>query len=265
MVPRGALPTPAPDSVLLNGGEGKSWFLMTSDDRNCETQEILGALSVSKVIDLNGAASGPETSFEICIQQTEDSDGAPVVGATPICQSFPDNDGDPLQHTFTDLPLGEYTVTETDPGSAWQVIDNGQVKAVTADNLDTITNKLKTGKVEAIKYWDKNGSGSWNVGEPGLGEWTIDLRKDSVVVDSKQTNGNGLAEFEGLSLGTYEVCEVMTPAQQNAGWINTEPAGDAVFCQFVNVTNDGLAIAKFDWHPKATVIIKRRSPRALVN
>lgn len=250
--------TPAPD-VLLNGGEGKSWFLMTSDDRNCETQEILGALSVNKVIDLNGAASGPETSFEICIQQTEDAEGEPVVDATPICQSFPDNDGDPLQHTFTDLPLGEYTVTETGPGSSWQVTGSGQVKAVTADNVPsaTITNKLKTGKVEAIKYWDKNGSGSWNVGEPGLGEWTIELRKDSVVLDSKQTNGNGLAEFEGLALGTYEVCEVMTSAQQNAGWINTEPAGDAIFCQFVNVTNDGTAIAKFGNVQKATVTIKK--------
>jgi hypothetical protein len=248
--------TPAPD-VLLNGGEGKSWLLVTKDDRNCETQEILGALSVSKVIDLNGAASGPETSFEICIQQTEDAEGDPVVGATPICQSFPDADGDPYQHTFTDLPLGEYTVTETNPGSAWQVIGNGQVKEVTADNVPaaTITNKLKTGKAKAFKYWDKNGSGSW-YNEPGLSGWTIELRKDNVVLDSKQTNGSGFAEFNNLPIGTYQLCEVMSQAQQTAGWINTDP-GAGEFCKFVNVTNNDIAHAKFGNVQKSKVTIKK--------
>jgi hypothetical protein len=94
------------------------------------------------------------------------------------------------------------------------------------------------------KFEDLDGDGVWDIGEPGLDGWTINLYLDDgdgapdasdTLVDSVVTGdgiwATGFYEFPGLGPGTYFACEA-----ELAGWIQTFP--NAVAGEVIDTCDD---------------------------
>ena len=72
---------------------------------------------------------------------------------------------------------------------------------------------------DGSKFHDLNANGAWDIGEPGLANWTIQAVQGGVVVASTTTDVNGYYFFL-LTPGTYTFQEVC-PA--GAGWRQSVP------------------------------------------
>ena len=95
--------------------------------------------------------------------------------------------------------------------------------------------------------------------DEGLPGWTIELKKDGAVIDSKPTGPDGSYQFCDLLPGDYEVCEVM-----QAGWKPVGPtciplpqqdetiegvdfANEPPFCISGYKINDATGLGLKDW------------------
>lgn len=81
-------------------------------------------------------------------------------------------------------------------------------------------NALNYGNISGAKWGDADGDGIWDGEETGLQGWTIELKDEDVVIDTKPTGANGGYLFENVIAGNYQVCEV-----ENPDYKRTEPAG----------------------------------------
>jgi hypothetical protein len=111
------------------------------------------------------------------------------------------------------------------------------------------------GKKSGYKWEDQNGNGVWDVGEPPLPGWEIILYKQGsppVPFKITSTDHNGYYEFDGLPVGSYEVCE-----RWEAFWIQTFPNG----CYSFNISSPGEVHTdnnfgnQFDFPPLCTLTI----------
>jgi hypothetical protein len=113
----------------------------------------LGSLEVTKTVNWNGVTPIPGQTFEICIT-------GPSYPTTGNCKTA-DFDGTVL--TWTGLIPGDYTVTETDPGTSWTTpvitdspatvpTDGGQATA-------TVENAWALGSLKISKTLVDGGSG----------------------------------------------------------------------------------------------------------
>lgn len=94
--------------------------------------------------------------------------------------------------------------------------------AVPATNIRSIFQADKRGKCKATirgsKFNDLNGNGVRDPGEPGLGNWTIQVTDSSGNVQTTTTDSAGNYSFIVPAPGTYTVSEVML-----SGWTQTAP------------------------------------------
>ena len=88
----------------------------------------VGSIVLTKSVNWNGVPVDSNQSFQLCI------DGDAL--SSPQCQSVGANGG---TVTFSDLPLGEYTAYETDPGSDWTVSGGGSVTLDAPDQQKSVT------------------------------------------------------------------------------------------------------------------------------
>jgi hypothetical protein len=183
-----------------------------------------GRIEVTKVVDLGGAAPQGDEQFEICVT-------GPDPSLDVVCQTIGWTGG---VLSFGDLPAGQYTVSETDPGPEWVVtIDPvGGVVSVPAGGVGvaTVTNTLLTGNIVVSKATDPPGdpmdfyfTASW---DPD-GFWLRD---------------GGSEDSGALAAGTYSVEESPLPGWtanvvcsdgQNPLSINVA-GGQTVYCWFTN-------------------------------
>lgn len=82
---------------------------------------------------------------------------------------------------------------------------------------------FQLGRISGVKFDDTNGNGVRDEGEAGLAEWTIylDLNENGELDDGEPlttTDAEGAYEFNGLSVGSYRVREVVKD-----GWTQTLP------------------------------------------
>ena len=131
------------------------------------------------------------------------------------------------QYVFTGLPGGEYTLL-VDPGSlpagALQTGDPdhygvtlppgaGDHQAVIwLDESGCFTNAdfgywapRRESQLGQRIYYDADGSGSFNIGEPGLAAVTVTLLESGLAIAETATDAEGRYLFTGLAAGTYEV------------------------------------------------------------
>ncbi|MFP5288272.1 MAG: SdrD B-like domain-containing protein, partial [Thermoanaerobaculia bacterium] len=79
----------------------------------------------------------------------------------------------------------------------------------------------RPGRLCGTKWKDLDGDGRRQPGEPGLGDWTIQLRDASgMIVATQKTDADGSYCFLNLDPGAYTVAEVVPPAPR---WIATAP------------------------------------------
>ncbi len=75
------------------------------------------------------------------------------------------------------------------------------------------------GSISGVKFYDINGNGTKDAGEPGIANWTITLINQTGNVVTTITDAVGNYNFTNLATGNYTVNEV-----QQAGWTQTFPA-----------------------------------------
>ena len=71
-----------------------------------------------------------------------------------------------------------------------------------------------TSEIHGTKWNDLNADRTWDVGEPGLPDWTVflDVNQNGQLdpgESSTTTDANGQYAFTGLAPGTYRVLEVL--------------------------------------------------------
>ena len=122
---------------------------------------------------------------------------------------------------FTSLVPGQYTISEVvQPGylnTSAQTLNvtlaSGQVLNVT--NSFGAFGNVQLATIEGLKYNDTNGNGTYDPGEQGLPNWTINLSQNNVVINSTLTNATGFFQFTNLIPGVYNVSEVLQPGFNN--------------------------------------------------
>jgi hypothetical protein len=135
-------PPSAVVSVPTDGGQASTSITNTRK---------LGSLKVVKSVEWNGVSAVPGQTFEICIT-------GPSYPSTPNCKIY--TDPGVLDQTWPNLIPGNYTVSETFPGSMWTVIvpttpipvpvDGGQAST-------TVSNTRKLGSLRITKAVSWNG------------------------------------------------------------------------------------------------------------
>ena len=174
-------------------------------------------------------------------------------GGEPIAITMNDGTHDGA-YWFTDLAAGDYTVrevvptgwTQTYPGApdfehavtiTSGLIVQGDFEAAESPNFGNFQNITISG----YKWNDLNGNGMWEVGEPGLGGWTIALDTDgdgvndqTTITSDGTTDANGDTVIDAMDLGYYEFTNLgpgsyRVTEQQQAGWTNTYDGSTTFF------------------------------------
>ncbi len=136
-------------------------------------------------------------------------------------------------YTFFNVPPGNYQVQETTPGgyaptsptNVTFTLAGGGTTTVNFGNTQltptpTATAMPNPAQVIGTVYYDLNGDGTRDAGEPGVGGVTVQLINPTTntVVATTATNTSGGYTFTGLPAGPY-VVEITNPA----GFGNTSP------------------------------------------
>lgn len=108
-------------------------------------------------------------------------------------------------------------------------------------------------KIEGVKYEDMDADGNRDSGDPGLRDWTIELRSGPSAPQSAVTDAAGAYALSGLRPGTYTVAEQLKP-----GWRYSAPSdgthtitirsGDSETASFGNYRPATIEGIKFDDH-----------------
>ena len=70
--------------------------------------------------------------------------------------------------------------------------------------------EVHPGTISGEAFNDLNGNGTFDSGEPGLANWTVDLfRNGSGLVASTTTDANGVYSFSAVGVGAYTIQEVV--------------------------------------------------------
>ncbi len=191
-------------SWVVSGGDGAvaavSPGLKTTATGITNTRK-LGSLQVSKTVDWNGVTPVSSQTFQICIT-------GPSFPTTSDCKSIGSSGG---TLTWTNLIPGDYTATETNPGSSWTVAGSptGTITVpsdgTTAAFVPVITNTRKLGSLQITK------SINWNGVSPINGQtFSICIAGPSYPVANCQTftAPNGLVQsWSNLIPGSYTITE----------------------------------------------------------
>jgi hypothetical protein len=134
--------------------------------------------------------------------------------------------------TFTGIPFGTYTVSETPPSGFVQTAPPSPgTLSVTLDfGHQAVTgllfgNRAVPGSIAGTKFVDANGNGARDSGEAGQSGVTIQLRNNGTsTVLPATTDASGNFSFLGLPPGTYTLSEVVP-----AGFTQTAPPAPGTF------------------------------------
>lgn len=168
------------------------------------TCDGLGDLTITKVVDWSGAPPATGQSFELCITGPSYPAGD--------CQT---TSGGAV--TWSGLQVGDYTVTESDPGPNWSVTLPGVVSvADTQPAQATVTNTLRPGALTVEKIIDWQGV----TPIPGV-SFSICISGPSHSTPVCQNTSGGALAFGPLVPGSYTVSE--TPGSHWVATITSSP------------------------------------------
>lgn len=163
-------------------------------------------------------------------------------------------------YTFTNLPAGDYEVTEELP-AGWEVspgpYDIRQTAAVKARQQftqDFANFSLTNGSISGTVWNDTNSNGIRETDpatgaytEPGLADWTVFLdTNNNRIADPGEittiTDASGQYIFSSLPAGDYEVTEVLpdgwnvSPTYDNRQTVAVNPGENSIAGDFANFT-----------------------------
>lgn len=164
----------------------------------------LGDLTMTKVVDWSGAPPATGQTFEVCITGPSYPTGnCQITGGGAV--------------TWNNLQVGDYTVTESDPGSNWSVTLPGVVSVSdTQPAQATVTNTLRPGALTIQKIIDWQGV----TPIPGV-VFSICISGPSYPTLFCQNTRGGALAFGPLVPGNYTVSE--SPGSHWVATINSSP------------------------------------------
>ena len=166
---------------------------------NFEVDHGLGDLTINKVVDWSGAPPATGQSFEICITGPSYPKGD--------CQT---TSGGAV--TWSGLQVGDYTVSESDPGPNWSVTLPGVVSVSSTQPAQaTVTNTLRPGALIVEKIIDWQGV----TPIPGV-IFSICISGPSYPTPFCQNTSGGALTFGPLVPGSYTVSEA-----PDSHWVTT--------------------------------------------
>src|SRR5262249_31400828 len=116
-------------------------------------------------------------------------------------------------YSFTGLPAGTYTLTET-VQSGW-VQTSANPIPITISVGSVVSNvdfgNFALGKIKGYKFEDLNQNGVKDTGEQKLSGWTIILLNGGTATTSTTTDSTGNYTFDNVEQGTYTVSEIQQP------------------------------------------------------
>lgn len=201
-----------------------------------------GSLTLTKVVDV-GAASASTFGFTIAPDPNNVGVVHPTAGSTGT-------------YTFTNLPTGSYTVTESNPATNYhQVSTTCANVSVTKDATATCTihNTHDSGTIELKKVWS---------GTAGTTTLNVGTTAGASDIASTTVSTNGTTGTKTVLTGTYFVAESgpltnhstslvctdngqsVTPGTNNALIV---ASGHTVICTFTNTRNTGTVELKKVW------------------
>ncbi len=150
------------------------------------------------------------------------------------------NDSTKPNPTASPTSTTTYTVTVTDANGCTD----------TDDVVVTVTYSIS-----GAKFNDLNGNGSWDPGEPGLEDWTINLA--GPVSGTTTTAADGSYSFTNLDPGDYTVSETLKP-----GWAQTCPATPGTYS--VTLTDSPVIDRDFGNQGAMSISLEKSSSSAIV-
>src|SRR6266540_4021305 len=200
-------------------------------------EQQVGTISGMVFNDLNGDGlqDGSESGLGGVTIQLLNSAGTVVATTTTTNGAY----------QFMNVPVGNYTVRETDPSGYTSTTANSVPVNVTLGGAANANfGDQQQGTISGTVFSDLNGDGTQDTGEGGLGGVTIQLLDSAgSVVAITTTAGNGSYLFSGLAAGSYTVREI-DPAGYTSTTANSVP---------VNVAPGGAANANFGDQQQGTV------------
>jgi hypothetical protein len=197
--------TGSPANVPVNGGSANASVANTRKSNG---------LLVNKIVNWNGITPDTSQTYEICIQ-------GPSFPAVPNCKlaAF---DGGLL--TWAGLLPGSYDVTETDPGTEWQVATNGSPSTVPDDGGNGSANVTNTRKLGSL---DISISVDWSGSNPDPGKvFNICIQGPSYPATPDCQNigyAGGMLSWNNLIPGQYIITEE-SPGLEWQVSVNGSPA-----------------------------------------
>ena len=137
--------------------------------------------------------------------QLNDCSGSPISTAL----SGPDGD-----YTFTEVPFGDYTICL---GALPQGIANGSsilnanqctaclnIQSTTGNDANNFAVFTETATISFVSWLDDNNNGVFDSNESAVPNLTVDLMECQAQLNQQlESDGEGRANFEGLTLGSY--------------------------------------------------------------
>src|SRR6266545_1012626 len=196
-----------------------------------------GTISGTVFNDLNGDGlqDGSESGLGGVTIQLLNSAGTVVATTTTTNGAY----------QFMNVPVGNYTVRETDPSGYTSTTANSVPVNVTLGGAANANfGDQQQGTVSGTVFSDLNGNGTPDVGEGGLGGVTIQLLdSNGTVIATATTAGNGSYVFSGVTPGSYTVREI-----DPTGYISTSANNVPV-----SIATGGTANANFGDQQQGTI------------
>ncbi|MFZ7133405.1 MAG: MSCRAMM family protein [Eubacteriales bacterium] len=183
--------TDMPDGYKSSFTEGQTVVINPNGTTEVEvTNTRIGHLEVTKVIN-GGGASKSGVTFEL--YQGD--------GTDPVASGSTGSDG---KYTFENLTVGSYTIKETNVPTGYESslgVNGKEVAVIFNETTQTIVeNTFITGDIRVIKTINtENGDPQKNV--------TFKLYNGEALVNTGQTDAQGIVIFEDLAPGNYQLVE----------------------------------------------------------
>lgn len=203
--------TAATDNEVL-----KNTATLDYDDANGNPYAQLTGSAETTV--LHGSISGTvfnDLDFDGVFDTGEPGISGVTVTLSTGASTTTDSNG---EYSFTELPPGTYTVTETNP-TDWLSTTPDTVTVTLAHNEDATVNfgDAQVGTISGTVWNDVDEDGVWDSDEVGIWGVTVSLYDSSNnLVGTTTTGYDGSYIFENIAPGTYNVVETNL-----VGWVSS--------------------------------------------
>lgn len=219
-----------------------------------------GSLKVTKTIDWNGLTADPSQVFTICVNGPS---------LTNDCQNY--SQATSLEHTYTNLVPGNYTVSESSPtsGQGWVItVTPGNPTVVAGQQTSvTVNNKREQGKLVITKTVNPTFTRSydWQIkkvvspatvnlfdGQSGTLNWTIQVTRSAAIDTAHRLTGTVTIQNNGTSPAMISsVVDKLANGTSIALTCPTLPAtvaaGASIGCTYDKLLNPDAAITSTNW------------------